>query len=53
MYPNAEVMTQMINDGIIGLYLENDNQQLKMKAVGQKPTANLTNIQVSFVETIT
>lgn len=53
MYPNAEVMTQMINDGIIGLYLENDNQQLKMKAVGQKPIANLTNIQVSFVETIT
>ena len=53
MYPNAEVMTQMANDGIIGLYLVNDNQQLKMKAVGEKPTANLTNIQVSFVETIT
>ena len=53
LYPNAEVMTQMVNDGIIGLYLVNDNQQLKMKAVGAKPTANLTNIQVSFVETRT
>lgn len=53
LYPNAEVMIQMVNDGIIGLYLVNDNQQLKIKAVGAKPTANLTNIQVSFVETIT
>lgn len=47
--PNSTILTAMSNDGIYGMYIENNNGTLTAYSVGEKPTTSLT-IQVSLVE---
>lgn len=47
--PDSTVITAMMNNGIYGLYIENNNGTLTVYSVGGKPNASLT-IQVSLVE---
>lgn len=50
LQPNATVISQLIEDNISGMYIENNNGVLKAYSIGdEKPTTNLT-IQVTLTE---
>lgn len=49
LQPAAEVIQQLIDDGVLGLYIINNNGTLTAYAIGEKPTASLT-IQVTVSE---
>ena len=51
LQPDYSALQQMLTDGTIGLYIENDNATFKAIALGSAPTANLT-IQASRHETL-
>lgn len=47
--PSAEVLAQLINDGVLALYIANDDGTLTAVAVGEKPSAAMT-IQATIEE---
>jgi hypothetical protein len=47
---DASTLLQLISDGVLALYIENDNAVFKAYAIGAAPTANLT-VQGTCVET--
>ena len=49
LQPDSTVISQMISDGVNGLYISNTNGTLTMYAIGAAPTAVLT-LQVSITE---
>lgn len=49
LQPNATVISQLINDGVEALYIENNNGTLTAYAVGAAPTTSLT-LQVTVTE---
>lgn len=49
LQPNDTVLNQLIKDKVSALYIENNNGVFTAKAVGAKPTSNLT-IQVTITE---
>ncbi len=51
LQPSYSALQQMLTDGTLGLYIENDNATFKAIALGSAPTANLT-IQASRHETL-
>ena len=48
LLPDAAVLTQLMNDGVAALYVENNEGVLTAYSLGGKPTSNLT-IQVAKV----
>ena len=51
LQPNYSILNQMLADGTLGLYIENDNATFKAIALKAAPTVNLT-IQASKNETL-
>lgn len=49
LQPDASVISQMADDGVVALYIANDNGTLTANAVGEKPTVELT-IQATITE---
>lgn len=49
LQPAAAVIQQLIDDGVLGLYIINNNGTLTAYAIGAKPTASLT-IQATLSE---
>ena len=49
LQPDATVIAQMADDGVVALYIANDNGTLTAYAVGEKPTVELT-IQATITE---
>ena len=49
LQPSAEVLAQLINDGVLALYIANDDGTLTAVAVGEKPSAAMT-IQATIEE---
>lgn len=49
LQPDATIINQLVEDGCIALYIENNNGTLTAKAIGEKPTVNLT-IQATHYE---
>lgn len=47
--PSSTVITAMMNNGIYGIYIENNNGTLTAYSVGGKPSSSLT-VQVSLSE---
>ena len=47
--PNANAISQLIADGVSGLYINNNNSVLTLYAIGSAPTTALT-LQVSIIE---
>lgn len=48
--PDATAITQMIYDGVLALYITNNNGTLTLTAVGAATTANIT-VQVTYYKT--
>lgn len=49
--PDAAAYAGMINDGVIALFIENNNGTLTAYSIGVVPTVNIT-IQVTYYETV-
>ena len=49
LQPDASVIAQMVDDGVVALYISNDNGTLTAYAVGEKPTVELS-IQATITE---
>ena len=49
LQPSAEVLAQLINDGVLALYIANDDGTLTAVTVGEKPSAAMT-IQATIEE---
>lgn len=49
LQPDAVVIQQMIDDGVVAMNVVNDNGVLTAYAIGEKPTASLT-IQATITE---
>lgn len=49
LQPSSEVLAQLINDGVLALYIANDDGTLTAVAVGEKPSAAMT-IQATIEE---
>lgn len=49
LQPDATSIAQMADDGVVALYIANDNGTLTANAVGEKPTVELT-IQATITE---
>ena len=47
--PDSTVLTAMMNSGIYGMYIENNNGVLTAYSIGAKPSSSL-NIQISLIE---
>lgn len=52
LQPDSTVISQMISDGVSGLYISNTNGTLTMYAIGAVPTSAMT-LQVSITEVST
>ena len=52
LQPDATSIAQMAEDGVVALYIANDNGTLTSYAVGEKPTVALT-IQATITEVST
>ena len=49
LQPSAEVLAQLIDNGVSALYISNNNGTLTAVAVGEKPSAAMT-IQATIEE---
>ena len=49
--PNQTIISQLLEDGVSGMYIENNNKVVKIYAIGAAPTESLT-LSVSIQETI-
>ena len=49
LQPDATAIAQMADDGVVALYIANDNGTLTANAVGERPTVELT-IQATITE---
>lgn len=49
LQPDASVISQMVDDGVVALYIANSNGTLTAYAVGEKPTVELI-VQATVTE---
>lgn len=49
--PNQTIIAQLLEDGVSGIYIENNNKTVTIYAIAEKPTENLS-LSVSIQETI-
>ena len=52
LQPDASVLSRLIADGVLALYIANDNGELKAYAVGAKPSTAINNIQCTISEVV-